>query len=413
MAADFVCLLNFQRTPYDWLTLGPPMNEERPPKPRAKATKHDSRRHNLRTTLDLVSIRGSTTRAELARLTGLTRAAVSSLVGELIEDGLLQELGRGESAGGKPPTIVALNRSGRDIVALDLGRRPFSGGLVDLGGHIHHRQDASPTDPTGDSALEAALDLARRLIAAAGSPVLGIGVGTPGIVDAEGRVLAATNLDWHGLELGATLQRELDLPVSIANDAQVAALAELRRHPESGDSVLLVKIGRGVGTGVVLNTRLYRGEGGAAGEIGHVQVVSDGDPCTCGNRGCLETLASVPAILRRIGADPDRDPWDAIALTVISGEEALRESLRVAGRHLGAALAHAIALLDIRRVVIACDLRNAGEELVDEVRRHLAGRIMPVMAERVEVELSPLGTDLVLTGAAAAVLTDRLGVVLR
>ena len=107
--------------------------------PRPKATKHDSRRSNLQNTLDLVSEHRATSRAELSRLTGLTRAAVSSLVGELIDEGLLTELGQGTSAGGKPPTLLALNASGRDIVALDLGHRPFQGALVDLRGHIRHR----------------------------------------------------------------------------------------------------------------------------------------------------------------------------------------------------------------------------------------------------------------------------------
>lgn len=377
-----------------------------------KATKHDSRRTNLGNALDLVSIHGSTSRAEIARLTGLTRAAVSSLIGELIDEGLVRELGQGTSAGGKPPTMVALNERGRDIIALDLGRRPFQAALVDLSGHIRDRVDAPTPDLTQNDALEATLTLISELLAMAQAPVLGIGIGTPGVVDETGFVVEAANLGWHHLELGSAVRNAFSLPVSIANDAQLAALAEARRHA-GRDNVLVVKLGRGVGAGVVLGARLHRGENSAAGEIGHVRVVANGLPCSCGNYGCLETVASVPAILRSVGADPDHHPWDAIALAAIAGEEPLRRALSQAGRYLGSVLAHAVALLDINHIVIAPEIRNCGDQLVDEIRSELAARVLPATAGLIEVELSPLGSDLVLAGAATAVLTDRLGVLLR
>ena len=381
----------------------------------AKATKHDSRRSNLRTTLELVSHRGSTSRAEISRETGLTRAAVSSLVGELMDTGLLREIGQGSSAGGKPPTLLALNERGRDIVALDLGHRPFRAALVDLSGRIHERIDAGTVayNPVGEAANQVAIELIARLIARATAPVLGIGVGTPGVVDNEGRVLEAANLDWHGVDLASDLRTRFDIPVSIANDAQVAALAEFRRHPADRRNLLLVKLGTGVGAGVVLNGSLYKGEHSAAGEIGHVRAVADGDLCRCGNRGCLETVASVPAILRRLGADPQHHPWDALALAGLVGEEPVRQVLSEAGRSLGSVLSNVVAMLDVGHLVLAPELLNAGDVLVAEVRRELGSRILPATADLIEIEVTQLGGDLVLAGAASAVLADRLGVVLR
>jgi len=381
----------------------------------AKATKHDSRRSNLRTTLELVSNQGATSRAEIARQTGLTRAAVSSLVGELIDHGLLRELGQGTSAGGKPPTLLALNERGRDIVAVDLGHRPFRAALVDLSGRIHERIDAGgiADGPVGETANEVAIELIESLIAKASAPVLGIGVGTPGVVDSDGRVLEATNLDWHGVDLASELRRRFDIPVSIANDAHVAALAEFRRHPADHRNLMLVKLGTGVGAGVVLNGSLHKGEHSAVGEIGHVRVVNDGDSCRCGNRGCLETVASVPAILRRLGADPQHHSWDALALAGLVGEEPVRSALSEAGRHLGAVLANVVAMLDVGHLVLAPELLNAGDVLIDEVRNELRSRILPATADLVEIEVTQLGGDLVLAGAASAVLADRLGVVLR
>jgi predicted NBD/HSP70 family sugar kinase len=379
-----------------------------------KATRHDSRRSNLGTTLELVSNHGATSRAEIARQTGLSRAAVSSLVGELIESGLLRELGQGTSAGGKPPTLLALNERGRDIVALDLGHRPFRGALVDLSGRIHERieADRDPVAPVGDRAHEVAVQLIESLIAKATAPLLGIGIGTPGVIDPDGTVLEAANLDWHGLDLGSELRRRFDIPVSIANDAAMAALVEYRRRP-ADRNLILVKLGRGVGAGVVINGLLHRGEHSAAGEIGHVRVRDDGEPCRCGNTGCLETVASVPAILRRLGGDPERHPWDALALAGMFGDEPVRRALSEAGRHLGVVLANVVALLDVGHVVLAPDLRNAGDTLIDEIRTELSSRILPATADLVEIEATQLGGDLVLAGAASGVLVDRLGVVLR
>jgi predicted NBD/HSP70 family sugar kinase len=381
----------------------------------AKATKHDSRRSNLRTTLELVSHRGAASRAEIARQTGLTRAAVSSLVGELIATGLLRELGQGTSAGGKPPTLLALNERGRDIVAIDLGHRPFRAALVDLSGRIHERIDAGgiAESPVGEAANETAMELIGNLIAKATAPVLGIGVGTPGVVDPDGRVLEATNLDWHGVDLATELRDRFNLPVSIANDAQVAALAEFRRHPADHRNLLLVKLGTGVGAGVVLNGSLYKGQHSAAGEIGHVRVVDDGESCRCGNRGCLETVASVPAILRRLGADPQQTPWDALALAGLVGEQPVRQALAEVGRHLGTVLSNVVAMLDVGHVVLAPELLNAGDVLVEAVRNELSSRILPATADLIEIRVTQLGGDLVLAGAASAVLADRLGVVLR
>jgi predicted NBD/HSP70 family sugar kinase len=378
----------------------------------AKTTKHDSRRNNLRATLELVSDRGSSSRAEIARRTGLSRAAVSSLVGELIDDGLLRELGRGTSAGGKPPTLLALNERGREIVTLDLGHQPFRAALVDLSGQIHERIEAEGDSPIGEAAHEVAIGMIGSLIGRSTAPVLGIGVGAPGVIDAEWRILEAANLDWHGIDFGAELRRSYDLPVSIANDAAMAALAESRRRP-ADRNLILVKLGRGIGAGVVLGGALHRGEHSAAGEIGHVRVVDDGEPCRCGNSGCLETVASVPSILRRSGADPDRHPWDALALAGLVGEEPVRRALSEAGRKLGTVLAGVVATIDVGHVVLAPELLNASDVLVEEVRHELRSRILPATADLIEIEVSQLGADLVLSGAASAVLADQLGVVLR
>jgi predicted NBD/HSP70 family sugar kinase len=171
-------------------------------------------------------------------------------------------------------------------------------------------------------------------------------------------------------------------------------------------------MGRGVGAGLVLDGSLYRGQHSAAGEIGHVRVRDDGVVCGCGRRGCLETVAGVPAIMDAIGADPERDPWDALALAGLYDEADLRAALVDAGRAVGAALAGVVASLDVSHVILAPELRNASDILVEAVREELRSRILPTTADLVEVEATQLSGDLVLSGAASAVLVDRLGAVL-
>lgn len=378
-----------------------------------KVTKQDSRQTNLHTTLELVSRHGASSRAEIARRTGLSRAAVSSLVSELMDTGLLREMGQGKSAGGKPPTLLALNERARDIVAVDLGHHPFQGALIDLTGHIHERVAAHAAEqpPTGERALEMAVEMVESLVERSVAPVLGIGIGSPGVIAPDGRVLEASNLAWHGLDLGEAMRANFDFPITVANDAAMAALAEFRRHPVDRH-LILVKLGRGIGAGLVLSGDLYRGQHSAAGEIGHVRVVDDGDTCGCGRVGCLETIASVPAILKSLDAEPDHLPWDALALTGIYGEAKVRSALSRAGTAVGAALAGVVATLDVGRVILASELRNADDVLVEAVAGELYGRILPSTADLIEVESTRSGSDLVLEGAASAVLVDSFGAVL-
>jgi predicted NBD/HSP70 family sugar kinase len=383
-----------------------------------KASNRDARRRNLRAALQSVYREGVTSRADIARLTGLTRATVSDLVSELVRDDLVREAGQGTSSGGKPPTLLTLNPVGREIVAIDLSRQPFQGALIDLSGTIGHRRHGSPNVVTGAAATEEVFRLASALVDSASAPVLGIGVGTPGIVDPGGSVLEAANLDWHGVPLRAELAERLELPVVVANDAHAAALAEFDSKSEI--NLALVKIGVGVGAGLVVEGRLYGGDRPAAGEIGHIRVVEDGVRCRCGNAGCLETVASVPAIIAQAvstseKADPngERLPWDAAQLSALLGERPVGDAITAAGRALGRVLAHLVAILDVHRIVVALELQNAEDRFLTAAREEVVSRVLPDLAPLVEIAAVEQGPDLVLAGAAALVLSEQLGVAWR
>ncbi|HSJ50120.1 MAG TPA: ROK family transcriptional regulator [Actinomycetota bacterium] len=373
------------------------------------------RTQNLRAALQHVYREGVTSRADLSRLTGLTRATVSTLVSRLVDDDLVRETGVGTSSGGKPPTLLELNPGGRTIVAIDLSRRPFGGALVDLSGRIHHRATGGRSGARGRQGLRDVFRLADRLVAEAPSPVLGVGVGTPGIVDRDGAVVEASNLGWHGVPLRRELAERLERPVTVANDAHVGALAELGAHPDG--NLVLVKVGLGIGAGIVVDGRLHLGDRPAAGEIGHIRVVERGASCRCGNRGCLETVASVPSIigaaLRSAGRDPEDGgdlPWDADELAAAIGKTAVGRAVERAGRHVGAVLAHLVAILDIHRIVVAFELSGASDPFLEAIAGEIGKRVLPDLAPVVELSASETGADLVLSGAAALVLRQQLGV---
>lgn len=358
----------------------------------ARAT--DARALNLRTALQAISSAEGMSRASIARMTGLTRATVSSLVAELIEDGLVVEAGTGESRGGKPPTLLAIATGGREVIALDLSAQPFRGTRSDLAGTVRATVTGAPGRVTGDDAVGELQRLVDELLAVEGAPVAGIGIATPGLVDEDGLVHEASNLGWHDRPLGQELAH-LDAPVWIANDADVAAMAEYAILPDGADDVILVRLADGVGAGVVLSGHLWRGARAAAGEIGHLVVVDDGAPCPCGLRGCLETIASTPAILEAAVEHPDGLPG----------------ATTDAGRHLGRVLAHVVAILDVGDVVLACELDGIGDTLVEAVASELTARLLPAQAAHVRVRMSTHDTDQVLAGAAALVAHEALGLV--
>ena len=276
----------------------------RPLRPRGKLLQEDARRHHRSLLLQQLFRGGPASRADLARTTGLTRVTVSDLVGELVGEGRLEELGVPvESRVGKPPTLVGLAADSAHIVAIDLsGDVSMTGAVINLAGEVKARHELAVDGRRGDDAVALLHRLAAELVAMTDRPVLGVGVGSPGVVDAHGTVLDAPNLAWVDVPLASGLRAALGVPVFVANDANTAVLGE-HTFGDTGDGGLMViRVGTGVGAGLVLEGSLLHGHRSAAGEIGHVVVDPDGEECACSRRGCLETLLAVPRLRRRLAA---------------------------------------------------------------------------------------------------------------
>ena len=366
-----------------------------------RAVPGDARRHNRALVLRTLFRDGPLSRADLARSTHVTRVTASDLVAELIESGLVEELGtRPEQGVGKPATLVGIVADARFVLSLDLSDdEQFRGALVDLSGKVVDRLVASRGSRTGAAALELVERIARELAARAERPLLGVGVGSPGVVDLAGVVLEAPNLGWFDVDLAGRLATALadGPPTHVANDANAAVVGELSLGGPAGRSLLLVKIGHGVGAGLVVDGHLVVGERFAAGEIGHVVVDPRGEPCACGRRGCLETAIAAPLLRRRLAA--------------AGGDGAAQaRARRAAGSKLGSALAPVVSALNLREVVLSGPLDVLDETFRRAALRAIQSRTMPAVGDNVDIRLTAFGEDDVLLGAAMLVLDRELGV---
>jgi predicted NBD/HSP70 family sugar kinase len=374
----------------------------------AKVLPEHARAHNRAMVLQHLFHDGPASRADLARATGLTRVTVSDLVGSLMAEDLVTELGpRAEGRVGKPGTLVGFRTDAFQIVAVDLAdEERMHGAVLDLTGAVRERRSAGVDGRTGEAAVAALLTLCRDLVAAATLPVLGVGVGSPGVITADGTVVQAPNRGWYDLPLAARLAGDLGLPVHVANDANTAALGEFTYGGASGSGLLVLTVGGGVGAGIVLAGALVHGHGHAAGELGHVTAVDERDerdgaplgrpaPCACGRQGCLETVLAVPALRRRIDGLP---PTDA------------DRALEAVGRRLGFVLAPVVSALNLEEIVLSGPPELLGGPLRDAALAALRERTMPVISGGLTLRMTSLGEDAALSGAAVLVLSGQLGV---
>lgn len=366
-------------------------------RPSVKILPEHARGHNRSLVLQTLYRSGDQSRADIARGTGLTRVTISDLVAELMAEGLVIETGQSANIRpGKPSTLLAMNRSAFQIIGIDLSDyAQFRGAVLDLGGNILSRAEVPLAGSTGADATAKVLALVETLTAKATAPILGVGVGSPGVVDRDGVVLRAPNLGWSDEPLQATLSAAVSLPVLVANDANAAVLAE---HSFGGadQDLMLIKVGHGVGSALLLGGSLLYGSRFAAGEIGHVVVgTGDGAPCVCGKNGCLETWLAAPRLEAQLkAADASGRP----------------QILREAGRHLGLALAPVVGALNLAEVVLSGPTHLLDGELTEAAIETLRNRTMAEFHGDLAVRMTTLGEDIVMRGAAVMVLSGQLGV---
>lgn len=391
----------------------------------------DVRRSNLALVLGRIAQSDSgthLTRAQVAAATGLTKASVSSLVLDLVDAGIIREIGlnpQGER--GRPGVGLELNPA-RGVMGMEINVDYISAGLTDLAGTLllqETRERDNRNSPAGAvvAALAALAADLRGSAQAHGVRVLGGGLAVPGLVDARtGTVIMAPNLGWamEALDLGALLP-DVPLGTTLFNEANAAALAELRYRPAGGADFLFVSGEVGVGGGLVIGSELFTGPDGHAGELGHVVVQPEGAACSCGGTGCLETVAGQDAILAAAGI-PARAPSSAESLSadraasgpsrseslsellsaLAEGDVAALKAVSRAGHYLGVAVASTVRLLNISSVVLGGHFAILGEwirpALSDSLAKYAPGKVMPE-----NISLSAVGQAGALLGAAGSV----------
>jgi len=381
-----------------------------------KATRQDTRTQNRRLVLQQVFNDSNTTRADIARATGLTPATVSHLIAELLDEGLVIETGTGSSAGGKPPTLLDLNAGAQSLISIDLSDGTLTGSILDLRGTKTHLTAPPLAFGRGDIAVQQLFDAIDTLFAATSTPVLGLGIGTPGVVESDGTVIEASNLGWRNIPLGRLLSDRYDVPVSVLNNSRAAALAEYSFGGHDAENLVVVKIGNGIGAGIVIDGRIHRGEDSAAGEIGHVVVDPDGPECFCGKFGCLETVAAIPSLMRTLGSrlpDTNSTPSELLkraAEEAGSGNTFVQTVLDDTGRNLAKVLSTTVAILDIHKVVITGLIAALGQPFLAHLHGEIGQRVLPALAGKLELTYGTTGGRAVRLGAAASVLNAQLGV---
>lgn len=382
-----------------------------------KATHQETRAHNESLVLATIYHRGPISRADVARETSLTRTTVSDVVTGLIETGMTHEVGWGPSTGGKAPILLEVPDDARHIIGIDLGEKVFRGAIVNLRGKIVSATKIPVDFSDGETALERVFQLIDRLVGATERPIVGIGIGAPGLADTDdGTVLQAVHLDWRALPLGRLVRERYGLPVYVANDSQATALAEHVFGGPRTSNLIVVRVGRGIGAGVILRGELFQGDGYGAGEIGHTAVVDNGPPCRCGSRGCLEVMANSLAILAnlqgKIPASGATLELEDVADACASGNEVARAAVADAARFLGTALAGLVGALSVRRIVVVGSMAVLGEPWLETVRATVRSRALPLLAVDTSIEIGRVDADAVVLGASALLLTRELGLLL-
>jgi len=235
----------------------------------------------------------------------------------------------------------------------------------------------------------------------------------------------AVNFDWYDLPLHDLLIKRYNLPVHISNDNHAAVLAEYTfGHRNNNLDLVVVKVGHGVGAGIILNGRLFLGHGFGAGEIGHITIVENGEQCMCGNFGCLETVTSSRAVVKRAKVIAQNNPAsllkqiapEAIDINAVvqafeAGDKTLMPIITDVGHYLGIAMANVVGVLSVPHILISGSVTNFGQPLLDVINQEMRERSFAQQISQTKIEFSGLGTDIVILGAAALILYHELGVV--
>lgn len=368
---------------------------------------------NRQIVLNYVRELGPISRADIARETELQRSTISLIVDELRVDGLIEEVS-GESTGGRPPSLLSLRTVDAVAIGVDLGTVKTVMATSDLAGRVLE-QEQFPTDPDVRRTLAKIVDCSQRLMGKTRGAIEGMGISLPGVVDPETGNLYVPHFNWRNAPIAETLSQATSLPVTIENDANAAALAELwfgRPEISKVRDFILVLVEEGVGTGIVFDGQVYRGEGGTAGEFGHM-TIGTGAPveCAVGSRECWEAFASERAAvaryqkLSRSNGNNDVN-FSTVMDLALKGERNARAALKETARYLGIGIANLIQGLAPEAVIVGGPIARVWPVIVEEVQASVDASICRGFPSTPILD-STLGPEPTLMGALSLVLASK------
>jgi predicted NBD/HSP70 family sugar kinase len=368
---------------------------------------------NRQIVLNYVRERGPISRAEIAHETALQRSTISLIVEELRVEGLIEELS-GESTGGRPPILLSLRTADAVAIGVDVGTTRTLVATSDLAGRVQ-QQEEFETNPDAIQTTRNIIEQARKLIARNNGTIEGIGVSLPGLVSAEGRELFVPTFDWRDLPLADEISRATGLPVTIDNDANAAAHAELWfGRPEIREirDFILVLVEGGVGTGIVFDGQVYRGENGAAGEFGHM-TIGHGAPVACasGSRECWEAFASERSALARYknlmnGSGSLEITFGDLIDLALGGDQAAQTALKETAYYLGIGIANLIRGLAPEAVIVGGPIVRSWPVIADDIKSTVEATICRGLPST-RIIASTLGPEPTLMGALSLVLASK------
>lgn len=379
--------------------------------------------YNKSEVMEIMRRNKSVYRAELARITGLSMPTIMKITDEFIRNGLVADVGRGVSSGGKPPMLLELIPDARLFVGMDISGAMFKCIIMDLrGGVVYRRTRVKSEFAEAANIIDSIIEFIETTVSESGidrSRLSGIGIGVPGLVEIqEGRVITSIDYNWKNVDVRTPLQKRFKMPVYVENSSKVMAIGEKWfGNGNESDNFALVTVGRGIGAALIMNGEIYKGHYNMSGEVGHMVIDPNGPLCKCGKRGCLETLASGKAIanqarqlvdtrrpsvmLDMVKGDKTKIEPETVFKAAAKGDNLARRIVDNAIDSLSIGLGNLISLMDCQLIVLTGCVVKDNEYLLERVRRQInETRSLYYGKMPVEVKLSTMGEEAAVIGAA-------------
>ncbi|PAE36766.1 ROK family transcriptional regulator [Bacillus sp. 7884-1] len=361
------------------------------------------KKNNKALVLQLIMEKEPISRADIAQVSGLHKATVSSLVNELLEEALIFESGPGESSGGRRPVILHFNKVAGYAVGIDIGVNYVLCVLTDLNGNILIEKNQSVKRTPYPSIMTIIQSMIQSIIdemPASRYGIVGIGVGVPGIVNKQGSILLAPNLGWTNIQLKKDLEELFHVPIIIENEANAGAFGEQQFGAgQDFQNIVYISAGIGIGVGIILNKELYQGKNGFSGEMGHMIIDLNGKPCSCGSRGCWEAYASENALLELANSDS----LESLIELAENGDETAQKLFGEIGTYLGYGINNIINTFNPDQVILGNRLALARQWIEQPIRTTIENHTLTHHQKEMHLNFPKLGKYSTSLGVSAFV----------